>query len=289
MVFAASSASATDLMVMDLADQVNGQSCILNGLDLYKQSRSYQSSVDYRLTKYFGGATLSDFDQGECISSKNFKKYGYFTTKYNQVNKKSMGYQLELYVVQDGANNTLLAINDNNGKTYILKDNIRPIIDAELQGVLYDRLQDDKATSKYDLNSKNTYANFGYDTSNEYYMDWNAIECRSDKFDGYKSCYSSQNNIVVGFDGGVYSIFIKGNHYPDTVSELKIDNNKTILGKEGSFSTNMDVILDQAKNGDRLFYRTTYWPNSYRTEGSISLRGFSKLLEDMKTKHSELK
>ena len=88
MVFAASSASATDLMVMDLADQVNGQSCILNGLDLYKQSRSYQSSVDYRLTKYFGGATLSDFDQGECISSKNFKKYGYFTTKYNQVNKK---------------------------------------------------------------------------------------------------------------------------------------------------------------------------------------------------------
>lgn len=120
---------------------------------------------------------------------------------------------------------------------------------------------------------------------------WQIIKCNKDKFNNIKNCILSKANLMVSIDDGKTSIFISGGdygHYPNSQSAIKIDENNTIYGIEGSFSNNLKII-NQMLKGDMVFTRYKDWPNDFNNDLEISLNGFTEAYDALRKKYSLLK
>ena len=75
----------------------------------------------------FGGLKINDFDMGECLNSKSITN-SLLITKFWQKNKNFYNNNLSLYVAYNVYENlALLVIVDDDGKSYLLGDNIQTL------------------------------------------------------------------------------------------------------------------------------------------------------------------
>lgn len=130
-------------------------------------------------------------------------------------------------------------------------------------------------------------------TKKTYYPDWSPLEwnssCSKDKFNGTKICSLSKahSDVMVSIINGRYSVYVGGNHYPNTQSAIKIDDNSPIYGIEGSSKTPQKVI-EQMKNGKIAYTRYKEWPYEYNQDGEVDLTGFKDKFEQMKEEYRKL-
>lgn len=127
-----------------------------------------------------------------------------------------------------------------------------------------------------------------------YYPDKKSLDkwysnCTKDKFNGIKSCTLNTNfgDIIIYYAHSKYAVWVGRNHYPNTQSAIKIDNNATIYGHEGDSNTPLKVI-EQMKKGKVAYTRYKEWPYLSNKDNEAGLEGFSEALDEMKTKYSVL-
>lgn len=118
--------------------------------------------------------------------------------------------------------------------------------------------------------------------------DWN-FSCSKDKFNGRKSCSLSRahSDVMVSIFGGRDSVYIGQNHYPRTQSVIKIDNNASVYGNEGSSNTPSKVI-EQMKKGKTAYTRYKEWPYEYNKDSEVDLSGFKEKYGEMLEEYKKL-
>lgn len=113
------------------------------------------------------------------------------------------------------------------------------------------------------------------------------IDCKKDNFTNVKSCHMFQydSDLMVSLINGQPSIFIGGNHFPQSKSALKIDNNGSFFGLEGSISSSQ-AALNQLKSGKIAHTRYQKWPHQLNIDRETNLEDFkekyNKMLEEYK-------
>ncbi|TCB79329.1 hypothetical protein E0H89_03485 [Acinetobacter sp. ANC 3781] len=126
-----------------------------------------------------------------------------------------------------------------------------------------------------------------------YYPGWSPLgwnsSCSRDRFNGTKICSLSKvhSDVMVSIINGRYSVYVGENHYPNTQSVIKIDDNSPIYGVEGSSKTPQKVI-EQMRNGKIAYTRYKEWPYEYNKDGEVDLTGFKEKFEQMKEEYKKL-
>lgn len=115
------------------------------------------------------------------------------------------------------------------------------------------------------------------------------VNCSKDRFNGTKSCSLNKpyRDLMVTLIDGSYGVYVGGNHFPNTTSAIKVDNNPTIYGYEGVSKTPLKVI-EQMKRGKVAYTRYKEWPYEYNKDGEVELDGFAKKFEEMTSQYKEL-
>lgn len=116
--------------------------------------------------------------------------------------------------------------------------------------------------------------------------DWYFV-CERDKFNNSRICTLSKDDVMVMVRDGKYSVLVGGNHFPRSKSAIKIDNNATIYGDEGISQTPKKVI-EQLKQGKKVFTRYQEWPYQFNRDGETDLTGFSEEFEKMLEQYNQL-
>ncbi|EOR06443.1 hypothetical protein [Acinetobacter tandoii] len=119
-------------------------------------------------------------------------------------------------------------------------------------------------------------------------LDWN-INCTKDKFNGKKICSLSKyhSDLMVNIINGKYSVYIGRDHYPNSQSAIKIDENTPIYGDEGLSQTPQKAI-EQMKKGKVAYTRYKEWPYEYNQDGETDLTGFSEKFSEMLENYKKL-
>ncbi|MFX5887046.1 hypothetical protein ABTE86_10940 [Acinetobacter baumannii] len=119
-------------------------------------------------------------------------------------------------------------------------------------------------------------------------LDWK-INCTKDRFNGVKSCSLNKayRDVMVTIIDGRYGVYIGRNHFPRSLSAIKIDENTPISGYEGVSKTPLKVI-EQMKKGKIAYTRYKEWPYEYNKDGEVELEGFAKKFEEMKLEYKGL-
>lgn len=116
---------------------------------------------------------------------------------------------------------------------------------------------------------------------------WYIFKCKKDRFNGTKYCAMSKDNLMVSIYQGIPSVFVGTGHFPRRQSAIKIDNNKTIYGNEGSFQ-NDQAIINQMIKGETAYIRYVEWPYDFNKDEEIPLDGFVDAYNELKRKYKEL-
>lgn len=118
--------------------------------------------------------------------------------------------------------------------------------------------------------------------------EWHFWECEKDHFNNDKKCSMSKKNLIVLILNGKTFIQIGANHFPHESSAIKIDNNRTIYGKEGIFRNN-NQILNEMLSGKKAAIRFVEWPKSYNIDDEIDLIGFSEAYQKLKMDYRNIR
>lgn len=113
--------------------------------------------------------------------------------------------------------------------------------------------------------------------------------CDKDRFNGVKSCYLTKMNsdVMVGIYNGQSTVYVGQDHYPGKKSAIKIDNNETIYGFEGT-SQNPKKVIEQMKNGKVAYTRYVEWPYEYNHDYHVDLTGFAEKYDEMLEAYKKL-
>ncbi|NWK61422.1 hypothetical protein HYI12_02225 [Acinetobacter sp. SwsAc3] len=116
-----------------------------------------------------------------------------------------------------------------------------------------------------------------------------SFSCSKDKFNGAKSCFLHKmyGDVMVGVYDGQSTVYVGRDHYPGTKSAIKIDNNSTIYGYEGTSQTPKKVI-EQMKIGKVAYTRYVEWPYEYNRDYHVDLTGFSEKYDEMLEAYKKL-
>lgn len=142
-----------------------------------------------------------------------------------------------------------------------------------------DSLGENDNTKKYNVN---------YQPPKNLLFDWN-YHCSVDKFNGGKFCSLSKSNseVMVSIYNNRLSVYVGKNHYPDSLSAIKIDSNQSNYGKEGQIQ-NPKKVIDQMMSGKTVFTRYQQWPYRYNQDSQVDLNGFAKEYAEMLREYQQL-
>lgn len=113
---------------------------------------------------------------------------------------------------------------------------------------------------------------------------WLITGCEVDKFNGSKTCSMSKDDLIVYIHNGKTFFLVGTNHFPRKPTVLKVDQNKPIYGKEGSFQNN-GQILEQFKSGRVVNTRYIKWPYEMNRDNETSLNGFSEAYRELQRQY----
>jgi hypothetical protein len=251
----------------------------------------------------FGGMGIADFDMGECVSNDNFEK-SVFVTHFWQKNKEKLNHRLDFFVAYDFADSRVLSvIVDNDLKAYFMGD-----VTQDLKNILKTMPNSINNFSQINMNTNFKFIDFkeykeeelentnGSAENSKITEDlkpevtigsqWTST-CKKDRFDGSKMCFMSSRDLMVGILNGAYTVYVGGDHYPNTSSAIKIDNNETIYGYEGHSRTPAKVI-EQMKKGKVAYTRYKKWPYEYNRDSEVDLAGFTIKFNELSKRYRNL-
>ncbi len=270
------------------------ENCKISNHYLIENDLKFRSRIE-SLLKSFGGLKPSDFDMGQCLSGESITNH-ILVTYFWQKNKSFKDNSLSLFVAYNPyRDKLLLAILDEEGQPYFLGDN-----DQYMRSKFSENSETkDQTTLSYGTSNR-TYEDFEKDIKsksergasvheyNSSLSDWN-ITCKRDRFDGTKMCLMLKRNedVSVMIMNGKYHVFVGRDHYPQTQSAIKIDNNATFYGYEGLFKNSL-TIIEQMKKGKVVYSRYKEWPYDYNKDSEMSLLGFTRKFNEMKARYGEL-
>jgi hypothetical protein len=274
--------------------------CTIDNYKLIANDEMFREKTELALAE-FGGMSIADFDMGECITPDNIRD-NVFTTHFWQKNNKKLNHNLDLFLAYDFKQNYVLSIIiDNNKNAYLMGDKLQdlknslktnPIYVNNFSGVNLEtelKIEDLKTLVieqdiVKDADTSLLFSPWTY--KKEQGAQWN-ISCRKDRFDGTKMCFMNSDSIMVGIVNGNYSVYVGGDHYPNTASAIKIDNNPAIYGFEGHSKTPLKVI-EQMKKGRIAYTRYKKWPYEYNRDGEVDLSGFTLKFNELVQRYKSL-
>lgn len=292
------------------------EECHIDNFKVVKDDIYFNSRLSLMLN-LFATIKINDFDMGECIHAENFKNNLFFT-HYWQKNKSIAGEKLDFYVVYDlSTKDAFGVIIDQDNRAYVLgwgqQENMKKALKENSE------YSDD--LKNIDLNSKLKFSDLGKhnESNKEQFVkkevinketniskvgndltqrnnnslqtiknEWTYGSCYKDRFNGAKICSMHNKNIMIAIINGEQNIYIGNNHYPGKKTAVKIDNGITYYGKEGYFY-NSKVIIEDMKKGNVIYTRYVEWPYEYNVDSEISLIGFTKALNNLRHRYSEIK
>lgn len=109
------------------------------------------------------------------------------------------------------------------------------------------------------------------------------IDCKIDKIDDSRSCYTRRGELWI-FRGSIgYWISIGGNHYPGSVVTLRIDGRPALTApaKAGFSKGAATQALGQLRGGKLARTRYQEWPYDENIDGEVALAGIAAALDLM--------
>lgn len=270
------------------------ENCELDNKSLIKSDQKLNNKI-HDILNGFGGISIDNFDMGQCLTRDSITDQ-IFITEFWQKNKQSYGNNLHLYIANNPINNETLVIivDDDNNKYYL----------GDKSEFLLAKFSENKETKD---SLKNLFFPLGYsfkDLSNRFDIknerieaekkyqqeikEWN-ISCRVDRFEGTKICSMNQRygDIMVAIINGYHNVYVGRDHYPGTLSAVKIDGNKPFYGKEGMIQ-NPKLVIEQMKRGKVAYTRYKEWPYEYNKDNQSDLSGFTLKWVEMQNRYKKL-
>lgn len=277
------------------------KNCDIGNYQLLANDKTLRDKIESALIT-FGEMTVADFDMGECASSENIKE-NIFMTHFWQKNTQKLNHRLDLFIAYDFKDQRVLSvIIDNELNSYFMGDVFDDLKNALKENPIYFN----------NFSRVNLDSNLKFSDLKEYKEEVPAIQsavlsvvssaevlpavevgsqwyssCNKDRFDGSKVCVMSSGDVMVGIINGNYGVYVGGDHYPNTLSAIKIDNNPTIYGFEGHSRSPL-VVIEQMKKGKVVYTRYKKWPYEYNKDGEVDLSGFTFRFNELIKRYKSL-
>ncbi len=119
-----------------------------------------------------------------------------------------------------------------------------------------------------------------------------SLGCKKDAIDDKKICYMSLKQIMIFYQGNdKYAVSIGSGHYPRSSIAIRIDNNPAIKGGiEGIFpGDEAKNIIEQLKTAKQVATRYQKFPNSYTTDETFEIYGFSEAFQYLNWAYSKIR
>lgn len=281
--------------------------CSLSTFDLVSADKKFNNKLSQDLNK-FSGISINDFDMGECLTLNNVQNK-VLVNHFWQKNLNYQGHHLDLFVAYDYKKDLLLLIIlDNDLNPYLIGNKTDVLINSITGNPLYknnfSEVDLSKKISFSDLNEKKDLDQDSLEKISESkivelkYTDpielekqtavvkWD-ISCKKDRFNGVKSCFMNLNDVMVGIINGRYSVYIGSNHYPGSLSAIKVDSSETIYGYEGLINKPI-VVIEQMKKGKIAYTRYKKWPYDLNRDNEVDLSGFTQQFIEMLKRYKSL-
>lgn len=277
------------------------ENCDIGNYQLLANDKTLRDKIESALIS-FGGMTVADFDMGECAGSENIKE-NIFMTHFWQKNTRKLNHRLDLFIAYDFKDQRVLSvIIDNELNPYFIGDifddlknalKTNPIyfnnfskvnLDSNLRFLDLKEYKEEVLATPSTVLSKTFSAEVlpEVEVGSQWYS-----SCNKDRFDGSKVCVMSSGDVMVGIINGNYGVYVGGDHYPNTPSAIKIDNNPAIYGFEGHSRSPL-VVIEQMKRGRVAYTRYKKWPYEYNKDGEVDLSGFTFKFNELIRRYKSL-